>query len=135
MKNLYLSHSLKMGWALIGAILSVAVIWTVSQAMAAPARESRTDRLVSIYDRGVERAIVTDATTVSEALQDADIDVDPADIVEPRVSTRFVAKNYHINVYRARPVVVSDGAARLRVMTAEQSPRQIAAAAKVTLYD
>ena len=121
---------------LISAIFAVAIIWTVSQAMAAPVDGGgQTERLVSIYDRGEERAIVTRANTVTEALRDARVTVDPADIVEPALSTKLVAKNYHINVYRARPVVVTDSVARYRVMTAEQSPRQIAQQANVTLYD
>lgn len=135
MKNNYFGDSMKLGWALVSAIFAVAIIWTVSQVMAAPANAAQTDRLVSIYDRGEERAIVTKATSVAEALQDAKITVDPADIVEPALTEKLVAKNYHINVYRARPVVVNDGNTHARVMTAEQSPRQIAAAAKLTLYD
>jgi uncharacterized protein YabE (DUF348 family) len=136
MKHNYFGDSLRLGWALVSAILAVAVIWTVSQVMAAPAADApQTDRLVSIYDRGVERAIITKAATVADVLQDAKITVDPADIVEPARTEKLVAKNYHVNIYRARPVVVTDGSTRLRVMTAEQSPRQIAAAAKLTLYD
>jgi uncharacterized protein YabE (DUF348 family) len=128
--------SLKRGWALVGAILAMALIWTVSQAMAAPDDGGTGEgRLVSIYDRGEEHAVLTRGTTVADALHDADIQIDPADIVEPAPSEQLVARNYHVNVYRARPVVVADGAARIRVMTAEQSPRQIARTAGVTLYD
>ena len=57
------------------------------------------------------------------------------DIVEPSPSEKLVAKTYQVNVFRARPVVVSDGSTEIRVMTAEQSPRQIAKAAGLTLYD
>lgn len=134
MKHNYFGDSMKLGWALLSAVFAVAIIWTVSQAMATSA-SPQTDRLVSIYDRGEERAIVTKAATVADALRDAKITVDPADIVEPALTEKLVAKNYHINVYRARPVVVTDGTARLRVMTAEQSPQQIAQAAKLTLQD
>jgi len=137
MKNNYFGDSMKLGWALVSAIFAVAIIWTVSVAMAAPAdtSDNQTERLVSIYDRGEERAIVTRAATVADVLRDANVTVDPADIVEPALTEKLVAKNYHVNVYRARPVVVTDGTARMRVMTAEQSPRQIAQAAKLTLYD
>lgn len=137
MKNNYFGDSMKLGWALVSAIFAVAIIWTVSIAMAAPAdtQQDQTERLVSIYDRGEERAIVTKAATVADVLRDANVTVDPADIVEPALTEKLVAKNYHVNVYRARPVVVTDGTTHMRVMTAEQSPRQIAQAAKLTLYD
>lgn len=127
---------MKRWWALAGAILTIAVAWTVSTAMAAPATpEASDEHLVSVYDRGEEHAVLTRGATVADALKDAKITVDPADIVEPAPSEKLIAKTYHVNVYRARPVVVEDGNTRIRVMTAEQSPRQIAAAAKVTLYD
>lgn len=136
MKTAYLGELMKRGWALLGAVLAIAIAWTVSTAMAAPATpESSAEHLVSVYDRGEEHAVLTRGATVADALKDADIDVDPADIVEPALTEKLIAKTYHVNVYRARPVVVEDGNTRIRVMTAEQSPRQIAAAAKVTLYD
>lgn len=127
---------MKRVWALTGAILAMAIAWTVSTAMAAPATPAASDEhLVSVYDRGEEHAVLTHGATVEDALKDAKVTVDPADIVEPARSEKLIAKTYHVNVYRARPVVVEDGNTRIRVMTAEQSPRQIAAAAKVTLYD
>lgn len=134
MNTNYYGGALRKWWALVAAIFTIVLVCTASLAMAAPPNAG-SERLISIYDRGEERAIVTRANTVANALDEANITIDPADIVEPGLKTELVAKNYHINVYRARPVVVADGSARLRVMTAEQSPRQIALAAKITLYD
>jgi len=40
-----------------------------------------------------------------------------------------------VNIYRARPVVVVDGAARVKTVSSHQTARQIATDANVTLYD
>ena len=86
---------------------------------------SASERLVTIYDQGVERTIITKASTVNEALLQADIKLEKADAVEPATNQELVAKNYRINVYRARPVLIIDGEKRINVVTAEQSPRRI----------
>lgn len=118
----------------MAALLSVAVLWSM-QLVSAADTTSGDQRMVTIHDRGVEQTIITRAETVAGALNQAGIALDEADLVEPAASEKLVANNYSINVYRARPVVVSDGQKRVRVMTAEQSPRRIAAAAGTTMYD
>lgn len=92
-------------------------------------------RLVTIYDRGVEKAIVTDAVTVGDALKEAGISVDSKDLVEPSISNKLIADNYKVNVYRARPVIVVDGSTRIKVSTPYQTAEQIAADAGITLFD
>jgi uncharacterized protein YabE (DUF348 family) len=96
---------------------------------------TNSQRLVTIHDNGGEITIVTRAVTVGDALKQADVTVSSRDIVEPSQSEKLVAKTYQVNVFRARPVVVTDGNTQVRVMTAEQSPRQIAKAAGMTLFD
>ena len=96
---------------------------------------SNAQRLVTIHDNGNEVTILTRALTVADALKQADVTVSPRDIIEPAASEKLVAKSYQVNVFRARPVVVVDGSKEVRVMTAEQSPRQIAKLAGLALYD
>lgn len=96
---------------------------------------SHDQHLVTIHDSGDEITIVTRAATVADALKQAEISVSSRDIIEPSLTEKIVAKSYQINIFRARPVVIVDGTKEIRVMTAEQSPRQIAKAADVTLYD
>jgi len=88
-------------------------------------------RLVTIHDRGTERVILTHATSVRDALADAGIPIAPKDTVEPQIDTQLVATNYTVNIYRARPVIVVDGAIRQKIMTAAQTPSAIVAAAKL----
>lgn len=99
-----------------------------------PAPSAANERLISIHDRGRETTILTGAGTVREALQAANITIDAArDVIEPSLDTALVSTRYSINVYRARPVVVHDGARRVRLMTAQQTPELIAAAASMSL--
>src|SRR5262245_51406009 len=93
------------------------------------------ERVVTIYHDGNEETIVTDATTVGEALQRAEISLAPADSVEPGPDTELVAPSYNINIYRARPVVVVDGELRREIVSPHTSARQIAADAGLKLYD
>ncbi len=127
-------HIFSKAWIVIAALLAVVLLWSAQFASAADT-SSADQRMVTISDRGVEQTIITRADTVADALNQAGIAIEAADLVEPAASEKLVANNYSINVYRARPVVVSDGQKRVRVMTAEQSPRQIAEVAGTTLYD
>ena len=94
------------------------------------------ERLVTIYDRGVERTIVTKARTVREALKLARLSVDERqDVVEPGLDSEMVAERYNVNIFRARPVTIVDGGKRLRVTTAQQTPILIAKAAGLEIFN
>ncbi len=92
-------------------------------------------RLVTFHDRGQSKVILTHAQTVRDALNDAKIPVVAEDIVEPGLDQELVATDYTVNVYRARPIIVVDGAVRQKVMTAAQTTDGIAKAAGVALRD
>jgi transglycosylase-like protein len=93
-------------------------------------------RLVTIYDRGVERTIVTKARTVREALKLARLSIDERqDVVEPGLDSEMVAERYNVNIFRARPVTIVDGGKRLRVTTAQQTPILIAKAAGLEIFN
>ena len=92
-------------------------------------------RLVIIHDRGTERGVMTKATTLREVFEEADIPLDKNDRVEPGLDETLVANNYQVNVYRARPVVIVDGPVKQLVMSAYQTPKQIAEHAGIALRD
>lgn len=123
------------GWWFLAAILIFALLWTARTVAAEQGMAPVGTHLVTIYDRGEERTIVTNASTVRAALAEAGVTVNDIDITEPKLDTPVGGEQYTINIYRARPVVVEDGATRTRVMTAAQSPAGIAKAARITLYD
>lgn len=83
-------------------------------------------RLVSVHDRGIERGIVTEARTLREAFNEAGIMIGENDLVEPGLDEQLVATNYQVNIYRARPVVIIDGASYYKVLTPHQTSKQIA---------
>lgn len=85
-------------------------------------------RLVTFHDRGKEYVILTGASTVQNALRDANIKVDPKDIVEPAINSELLSSDSAVIIYRARPVLVIDGSFRERVLTPAQSPNEIATA-------
>lgn len=89
-------------------------------------------RLITVHDRGDKRVILTHATSVKDALRDGDIPVTKNDIVEPALDSQLVAQNYTVNIYRARPVIVVDGAVRQKVITAAQTEEHIVKASDVT---
>jgi len=93
------------------------------------------ERLFMIHDRGVEHGIISDASSLREVLEEADISLDDNDRVEPSLDEELVANQYQVNIYRARPVVIVDGNVRQLVMSAYQTPKQIAAHADIALRD
>lgn len=101
---------------------------------ATSAQGEGTGRLITVYDRGDKSAFLTDAKTLSQALKDANIELDPRDTVEPSREEELVAPEYKVNIYRARPVVVVDGVTRTKVMTPYQTPERIAIDADISLH-
>lgn len=98
------------------------------------AAENPNERVVTVYDGESEVTFVTSAKTVEEALKKAGTDITPRDAVEPARDTQLVSRNYNINVYRARPVLVVDGEKRETVVSPYKSAKQIAEEAGVTLH-
>lgn len=90
-------------------------------------------RLIIVHDNGTDKAVVTTASTLSQAFKEASIRVDKSDLVEPGLNDTLVAKTYEVNIYRARPVTIVDGSVRQRVMSPYRTARQIVASAGMTL--
>ena len=122
-----------------GAILMlVGGLFFVNQALADAAKPAAKadEKLVTIYDRGAEKTIVTKARTIREALKLAKFSIDERqDVVEPSLDSEIVAEKYSINIFRARPITIVDGNKRLKVTTAEQTPALIAKAAGIEVFE
>ena len=127
--------TLKRRFFLIGACFVVAGGFFASHAEAATTDTAQDGRLITVHDRGETRVILTHAQTVRDALTDAQIPVVSQDTVEPNLEERLVATDYTVNIYRARPVIVVDGAVRQKIMTAAQTPEGITRAAGISLND
>lgn len=97
--------------------------------------ENESRRLISVYDRGTTKSFLTDKATLDEALKEEGIALDARDAVEPSINQELVASVYKVTIYRARPVVVVDGAVRLKTVSPYQTPQQIAKDVGITVYD
>lgn len=123
-------------FAFIGAGLLLVTLFTSVLSVSALGQESSTgSRLITVHDRGQDRGVMTNATTLRAAFDEAGIALDKNDLVEPGLDEQLVANNYEVNIYRARPVMVIDGAVRQKVMTPYQTASQITKAAGVELHD
>lgn len=123
------------GIALLAVIVFAGLVIFVPQVFAASAKTLTVQRLVTIHDGSKEITVFTKGETVGDALAQADVATSQKDIVEPAITEKLEAKTYQVNIFRARPVVIVDGATRFKVVTAEQSPRLIMKAAGLPYYD
>lgn len=114
------------------AILGVLIVILMPRAHAAP---QSGERLITIHDRGEERGLITRAKTLRDVFKEAHITLDKNDMVEPGLDQDLPGNNYQVNIYRARPMVIIDGQTKQLVMTAYQTPKQIAEHADIVLHD
>ena len=116
-------------------VLGIAVLgFSVSSAESSDAPVA-DGHVITLHDDGVEKGFYTKAKTLKAALVNAGIRLDPNDRTEPSLDAPLVAASYEVNVYRARPVLIRDGGAETRVISAYRTPEQIAKNAGVTLHD
>lgn len=119
---------------LLMAVLAVAIKWSSSLVFATDG-VAAGERIITVHDAGEQKGIVTTATTLRSALQQAGIHLDAKDITEPGLDEALVASSYEANIYRARPVTVRDGALSTTIITAYRTGKQIAKQAGLTLND
>lgn len=110
---------------LCAVIVCVVAWYGLTQALTVPMPQ----RLVTIYDRGMKRSVLTQADTVRGALESAGISIDPRDEVEPSLDSELTTADVDVIIYRSRLIAVTDGSVRQTVMTARQSPNEIVKAA------
>jgi uncharacterized protein YabE (DUF348 family) len=92
-------------------------------------------RLIEVYDRGITHVFISDEKTLGAALKAQDITLDARDTVEPSINEELVASEYHVNIYRARPVLVVDGTTRIKTVSSYQTAEQIAKSVGIAVYD
>lgn len=112
--------------AVLGGLIIIAGIAVSLGAQQLRAVDYQGQRLITVYDRGVTLSFVSEAKTLGEALREQDFQFDDRDAVEPSRSEELIAPEYHVNIYRARPVTVIDGAVRVKTVSPYQTPEAIA---------
>ncbi|MCA9308949.1 G5 domain-containing protein [Candidatus Saccharibacteria bacterium] len=83
-------------------------------------------RVVTVHIDGEDKVIATNADTVKEVVKNLALPPGEFDKTEPGLNEPVVGSEFTINVYRARPITVVDGANNYTVMTAERTPKLIA---------
>lgn len=119
-------------WGLAALVLLVGAFFMMLSAKPVDA-QSTGGRLITVHDRGSQTAFITTKTTLKEALSEHGIQLDNKDAVEPSLNETLVAPDYQVNIYRARPVTVIDGATRQKIVTPYQSAERIVQGAGISL--
>ena len=94
---------------------------TVAAASNQPLEQGQ--HVITIYDQGEKRVVLTRAHTVADTLKQAQVVLSEYDKVEPALDTRYVAQQYTVNIYRAKPGVIIDSSTREHVLTPYSSPQ------------
>ena len=97
--------------------------------------EGEGAKVLSVYDDGQRISFRTNANTVRAALKERGVALNSGDNIEPSLDEELTGNDYNVNIYRARPILVEDGASRERVMTASQTPQKMAGDAGFKLFD
>lgn len=119
----------------VGLFLSAFLLFKSNTFADSANSDSDDMHFVTIYNQGEKTTIKTDADTVAEALERANIEVQEADNIDPVRETKIDSNNFFINVYHSRPVVVIDGTTKKYIMTSSYDPKTIADDAGLTIYD
>lgn len=83
-------------------------------------------RVVQVYVDGKEQILPTRAPTVGDLLTRLNIKLGEKDIVEPAADTPILDDNFRVNVYRAKPITISEGDKKVTLLTTKSSPAAIA---------
>lgn len=85
------------------------------------------------YDKK-EQTVPTRAKTVGELVSRLKIKINPGDVIEPSKTTEIAGDNFRINIYRAVPVTIIDGAKKTFTYSAAATPRSIVKHAGVEVF-
>lgn len=123
-------------------VAAVLVLLFISAVSLVALRDSRValskqepdSKIVILHSDKQTRVLPTREKTVGELLENAGIELNEGDVVEPAQDTEIVEDDFRVNVYRASPVVIHDGENRTVALSAAQTSRSIADQAGITVY-
>ena len=90
--------------------------------------------VVIISHDHIEQTVPSREPTVGTLLRKLNITLGQGDVVEPGLAAHINQDKFRINIYRAVPVQIVDGANKTFTFSAATTPRAIAAQAGVSLY-
>jgi uncharacterized protein YabE (DUF348 family) len=120
---------------ILGLILGLGIVAAIWASRGSGATFRPSDAYVVYLFDGEDRHVLdTRAKTVGELVGRLNLHLIEQDVVEPSLDTPIVEDNFRVNIYRARPVTVVDGASRAVTLTAQRSPRVVAKAAGLEIH-
>jgi uncharacterized protein YabE (DUF348 family) len=130
-------HRHPLAWPIVVFVLLVAIGSSLAVVLSRQHRlvfHPYTSYIAIIKHDGEVQTVPTKEPTVGALLKKLDIAVGKGDRVEPGLTTAIAQDNFRINIYRAVPVTISDGATTTTAFTAAATPRSIAVQAGISLY-
>jgi uncharacterized protein YabE (DUF348 family) len=92
-------------------------------------------KVVQLHIDGQTQVVPTRAHTVGELLEKNNIELREGDITEPSIDSPIVDQDFNVNIYRAKPVTVTDDKGhKVTVKVTETDPGEMAKKAGVTVY-
>jgi uncharacterized protein YabE (DUF348 family) len=91
-------------------------------------------KIVIVSQDSKQQVVPTKEPNVGALLEKMSIRLNEGDVVEPALSTKINQDQFRINIYRAMPVEVVDGAERNFTFSAAKTPRSMAQQSGVGLY-
>ncbi len=102
-------------------------------AMGGSTQGAEDARIVNVFVDGEQQTVTTRADTIGALLERLDLNLATEDIVEPEVEEPIIEDDTQINIYRARPVELTEDDRIITVVTAQRAPRLIAEEAGIEL--
>lgn len=134
-KKLPISPAGLLGAAIGLLALILLFVGVAAQAISREPELAPGQRVVTIFDHGEKRSVITEADTVGDTLERANISLSAGDIVEPAADTQFTTTDFTVNIYRAKPVMIVDGMRREHVLSPHSTPRDIVKNSETKLYE
>jgi uncharacterized protein YabE (DUF348 family) len=116
------------------AVIGIVLLTVLSETHTTTTFHPYTSYIVIIKHDGETQTVPTKEPTVGALLSKLDIYVGPHDRVEPTLNTSIVEDNFHVNIYRATPVTITDGTTTWVTDSAGATPRAVVQEAGVPLY-
>lgn len=125
-------HPIRMFAAGILAVVLLSALFFIP--LSGKATKISDANIVILYVDHETSTLPTREETVGEFLEKAEVKINDGDVVEPSLDTRIEEDNFHVNVYRAAPVVVYDGDKKMFGLSAALTPRSLAEQTGARLY-
>lgn len=133
-KSLIIFAVITLGLIFVAAAASLPRVFATGEDDSSVVDASAPHHII-IYDGDTKLSIKSDATTVAEVIERAGITLGDYDSTDPAPETIINSDNFFINIHRARPALVIDGAFKHFLMTSSYDAHTIAEEAGLSIYD